>query len=97
MKKGQYYITISAGKGKRAFKQVDGYIETINGVELGFRKNNGVWGVTDVKTGLALGVLGKSRKEALEEAIPLLPSIKEAHDWFSTKALIEELKNCTEV
>jgi hypothetical protein len=76
---------------------VDGYTETIDGIKLGFRKNNGVWGVTDVKTGLALSVFGKSRKEALEKAVPLLPSVKDAHDWFSTKALMEELKRNTEV
>ena len=66
MKKGTFYITIACD-GMRSVEQVTGYID--EQWNLGYHKcsNGAGWNVTDLFTGLALGLPRKTRKECVEE------------------------------
>lgn len=78
MRREKHYIAIYAGKGQRTFQLVDGYTETIGGIMLGFRKNvHGCWVVTDIFTGMAIGITGSTRKEAVERAKGCVEKLKE--------------------
>lgn len=62
MQKRTFYLRMKDG-----YKLVNGYIDTINGVEVGFHKSkSGYWQATHVKTGYCIIDGCKLRKDLVE-------------------------------
>ena len=74
MKKGKFFITTmdkNQGNANPTAEKKDGYIDTINGIQIGFHANRDDkgkildWTATELSTGFAIGE-GKTKKASLE-------------------------------
>lgn len=65
MKKGKFYLWLKDG-----YKLVNGYIDTINGVEVGLHKlKSGYWRATHIPTGAYI-IDGDKTRKGLVECLP---------------------------
>ena len=65
MKKGKFYLCL-----KNGYKEVNGYIDIINGVKIGFhRRKSGYWQATHVDTGYYI-IDGDKTRKGLIECLP---------------------------
>lgn len=65
MKKGKFYLCLKDG-----YQLVNGYIDTINGVEIGFHKrSSGYWQATHIKTGYYI-IDGDKTRKGLVSCLP---------------------------
>lgn len=65
MKKGTFYLCFKDG-----YELVNGYIDTINGVEIGLHKlKDGYWQATHIKTGYYI-ISGDKTRKGIVECLP---------------------------